>query len=312
MEEIYEDNEAQLIEELLQEFLQFYNESNPPDRRPARRGTHPKTIALTRAEFSIEPNLPSAFRVGLFKESKTYPAYVRFSQTFPKKDTERDNRSLSIKILLPDGTQDFLMRSTPTFYVRTIREFYELLRNRKNPLKFFFPSINPLRWRLKQLWLITSQNRRFKNLLSIPYYGEVPFLFGDRAMKFMLAPQGINTWEHSIPRGPRFLHDAIKSFLKTREARFDFMIQFQTDLDTMPIEDATSKWNSPFYKVATLRLPSQEISDEEDEELSFNPWHALPEHRPLGGINRARREIYKEISRLRHERNQIPEKEPTD
>ena len=30
----------------------------------------------------------------------------------------------------------------------------------------------------------------------------------------------------------------------------------------------------------------------EAEELSCDPWHALAAHRPLGGINRARREVY--------------------
>ena len=36
-----------------------------------------------------------------------------------------------------------------------------------------------------------------------------------------------------------------------------------------------------------------------------------PDHRPLGGINRARRTIYETISRLRHQRNSAPRREPT-
>jgi hypothetical protein len=35
--------------------------------------------------------------------------------------------------------------------------------------------------------------------------------------------------------------------------------------------------------------------------MSFNPWHALPEHRPLGDMNRARREIYWAMSAFRRE-----------
>lgn len=302
MFEKFEDDEEALIEALKEEFLRYYNESNPPHKKPAQRGTHPKTVALAKAEFIIDP-LPEELRVGLFKEPCSYPALVRFSQTFAKIDTDRDNRSLSIKIPLPDGDQDFLMRSTPTFYVRTIRGFYELVRNRKTPLRFFFPSWKPLQWRLKEMWLIISQNRRFSNLLSIPFWGEVPYLFGDQAIKFKLEPHTQNTWKHTIPKVPDYLHNVIKEFLSTREAVFDFLIQFQTDPKTMPIEDATVKWGSPFYKVATLRLPIQEISDEPEEELSFSPWHALPEHRPLGGINRARKHLYPLISEIRHERN---------
>jgi hypothetical protein len=37
--------------------------------------------------------------------------------------------------------------------------------------------------------------------------------------------------------------------------------------------------------------------------MSFNPWHAVPAHKPLGGINRLRQAVYQAISKLRHEMN---------
>jgi hypothetical protein len=37
----------------------------------------------------------------------------------------------------------------------------------------------------------------------------------------------------------------------------------------------------------------------------------LPEHRPLGGISRARRQVYLALSEFSHERNQAPRVEPT-
>ncbi len=42
------------------------------------------------------------------------------------------------------------------------------------------------------------------------------------------------------------------------------------------------------------------------ENLSFSPWHSLPEHRPLGLVNRVRKVAYREISRLRHDLNKAP------
>ena len=45
--------------------------------------------------------------------------------------------------------------------------------------------------------------------------------------------------------------------------------------------------------------------------LSMNPWHCIPEHRPLGNQSRARRRMYYELSRLRQDRNQTPHIEPT-
>lgn len=323
-----EENEELLIQKLIDEFILLYQEENHPDKKPAPRGTHPKTIACARGEFIIEPNLSPDLRVGLFQESKTFPVWVRFSQTRVYEDNKRDNRSLSIKVMdvpgkkiLPEAqwshTQDFLMRSTPIFYIRNVRDFLELLQKRKTPLKFFFPSFHPKSWRLRELYLIVSQLKRFSNLLEIPYWGEVPYCFGTRTMKYAVKPQPGNVWKHKISPSSNFLNEVMAQFLQNKEAYFDFQIQFQTDPMKMPIEDATVEWDSrlsPFYKVATLKIHSQDINAQENKEqgenLSFNPWHALPEHKPLGGLNRARRHLYQIISTLRHERNHMEEKEP--
>jgi hypothetical protein len=46
------------------------------------------------------------------------------------------------------------------------------------------------------------------------------------------------------------------------------------------------------------------------ENLSFTPWHALPEHKPLGVTNRLRKIIYQHISGLRHQMNGTTPQEP--
>ncbi|MDX2507379.1 MAG: hypothetical protein QNL62_23285 [Gammaproteobacteria bacterium] len=43
----------------------------------------------------------------------------------------------------------------------------------------------------------------------------------------------------------------------------------------------------------------------------MNPWHCLPEHRPLGNQSRARKRMYFELSRFRQEMNQTSHYEPT-
>ena len=43
----------------------------------------------------------------------------------------------------------------------------------------------------------------------------------------------------------------------------------------------------------------------------MNPWHCLPEHRPLGNQSRARLRMYQELSKFRQEMNQTPHLEPT-
>jgi len=97
----------------------------------------------------------------------------------------------------------------------------------------------------------------------------------------------------------------------------DFMVQLQGSPKAMPVEDPTILWDerqSPFVKVATIRIPRQVFDTAEQnqlaEDLSFTPWHTLPEHEPLGGINRVRRVVYELISRLRHTVNGVPRQEP--
>ena len=68
-----------------------------------------------------------------------------------------------------------------------------------------------------------------------------------------------------------------------------------------------SETEAPFYHVAKITIPQQVFDTPEQNErcenLSFSPWHALPDHRPLGVVNRMRRTIYHNISRTRHEMN---------
>ena len=72
---------------------------------------------------------------------------------------------------------------------------------------------------------------------------------------------------------------------------------------------------SPRVSVATLHLPRQHFDTPEQtafaRRLSYNPWHAVPDHRPLGNQSRARRRMYYELSQLRHRMNAVPHYEPT-
>jgi hypothetical protein len=106
--------------------------------------------------------------------------------------------------------------------------------------------------------------------------------------------------------------------LDAGEWTFDFMVQVQTDPFRMPIENASVKWPesmSPYTPVARLRLPAQRFDSDEQlafaDVLRYNPWHCLAEHKPLGNSNRARRQMYWELARLRQAMNQVDHREPT-
>ncbi|MEO7271649.1 MAG: catalase, partial [Vicinamibacterales bacterium] len=89
-----------------------------------------------------------------------------------------------------------------------------------------------------------------------------------------------------------------------RGAQFDLSVNPQTDPETMPVEDPTIEWTSAPVRLATISIYPQKCDGPEQmafvENLSWNPWNALPEHLPLGGINRARKLVYMDSSDLRH------------
>jgi len=96
------------------------------------------------------------------------------------------------------------------------------------------------------------------------------------------------------------------------------LIQVQSDPVTMPLENASVVWStreSPPIKVATLTIPKQTFSSAGQlafaRNLTFNPWHALKEHKPLGNQNRARRHIYQATSAMRQSINKEEHVEPT-
>lgn len=106
--------------------------------------------------------------------------------------------------------------------------------------------------------------------------------------------------------------------LNRQDVVFDLLIQIQTDPFWMPIENAAMRWSeklSPFIPAATVHIPQQKFASEAQfafvRNLKMNPWHCLPEHRPLGNQNRARRRMYDELSRFRQEMNATPRLEPT-
>ena len=126
-----------------------------------------------------------------------------------------------------------------------------------------------------------------------------------------------------IPRLPLrppddYLRQAMVGALDAGDVELDFRIQRQTDPHLMPIENASVLWPerlSPRVSVATLRIPRQKFDSPAQMEfakrLSYNPWHSIAEHRPLGNQGRARKRMYSELSRLRQQMNGVEHYEPT-
>ncbi len=170
---------------------------------------------------------------------------------------------------------------------------------------------------MQSLWIKTQSSP-----LEAPYFSCVPYLLGEgQAMQYSVWPKSKR--RTPIPRLPLrppddYLRDAMVASLAEGDIEFDFRIQLQTDPHLMPIENNAVLWPeelSPRVSVATLRLPKQKFDSraqlEFAKKLSYNPWHTIAEHRPLGNQSRARRRMYETLSKLRHTENAVPHYEPT-
>ena len=292
------------------------------------RQAHPKMHGCVAAEFIVNPDLPENLRVGLFKEATTFPAWIRFSNasTKVKPDSKKDVRGMAIKLMKVPGqklmneerdafTHDFNLISHEVFVSKDVKQFSKLMKAlTTGPLHVVGFFLNPFHWGV----LIRTMQSFIKidHVLNIPYYSTTPYQFGDenRAVKYHVSPHAFKPNTFKASSKPDYLRENLAQALASGDAYFDFCVQFQEDAKLMPIENPTVKWNSTFHKLATIRIP-QQVFDTDDQNdfgkwLSFTPWHALPEHRPIGGMNRARLRVYEALSKFRHQRNQEPYKEP--
>ncbi|MCB1875157.1 MAG: catalase family protein [Chromatiales bacterium] len=297
------------------------------------RGGNTKTQGMVRAEFIVHDDLPPEFRHGIFAEPRRYRAWVRFSGPGPYVTPDIDDvgfMSISIKLMGVPGpklmdeekhTQDFFGVSTPTFVTPDTRANANLQKwSQKNAQIFHFLNFRNshlLDGIMQGLWTKTQSSP-----FEAPYFSCVPYLLGEgQAMQYSIWPTSKR--KTPIPRLPRrppddYLRQAMVGALNHGDVDLDFRIQLQTDPHLMPIENAAVLWPerlSPRVSVATLRIPKQNFDTSAQiafaRRLSYNPWHCIPEHRPLGNQGRARRQMYWALSKLRHDKNQVPHYEPT-
>jgi len=297
------------------------------------RGGNTKTHGIVRGEFIVHDNLPAELRHGIYAQPHTYRAWVRFSGPGPYITPDIDDvgfMSISIKLMGVPGpklmdeekfTLDMFGVSPPTFVTPDTKANAQLqIESVKNASIFYFLNFHRphlLDLIMQSLWIKTQSSP-----FEAPYFSCVPYLLGEgQAMQYSVWPK--SKQRTRIPRLPLrppddYLRNAMVAALTAGDVELDIRLQRQTDPHLMPIENNAVLWPeklSPRVSVATLRLPRQKFDSPAQMEfakrLSYNPWHTIAEHRPLGNQSRARRRMYLELSKLRHSMNDVPHYEPT-
>jgi hypothetical protein len=285
------------------------------------RALHRKGHVGVEASFEVLGDLPAAARQGLFAKPGRYRAYVRCSNgaTAHQVDRKGDVRGIAIKVLGVAGTklipgleaattQDFLLIQSATAPFRGPDEFVAFVTAAARPataLPRLLFGVGP-----RRLFAVASHLRRglsvpVPSMATLEVHSALPMRWGDHAGKVRLTPVGPAAAAASAAGkpGPDYLAAELAERLAAGALRWDFAVQLYRDPRATPIEDSTVPWTddvAPPIVVARLVVERQDLTSARAraismfvENLSFDPWHALVEHRPLGAMMRARNHAYR-------------------
>jgi len=345
--EVKQPDEERLIREIVDSVAR-QGQKVFDKHRHAMRGAHAKSHGGLKGELRIYDNLPAHLAQGLFCQPRTYPVMIRFS-TVPG-DIMPDGlscfRGMAIKVIdVPRPklletesdalTQDFLMINSPVFPSGNIARFLpeQLLQEKvvvsaPEEAQQLFAAVARMTNAMTQKVGINlypsalGLTQPETHILGETYYTSAALRYGDYIAKLSVTPvsaslqpligKRIDTQNASV------LRDLIVEFFRQQSAEYELRVQLCTNLETMPIEDASIEWSegeSPYQAIAKLTIGMQEAYSPArqvyvDDVLSFNAWHCIAEHQPLGSIQRLRKEVYEASSRYRHQMNQQPKREP--
>jgi hypothetical protein len=174
----------------IEEVIRLSNEILQLGKPPVLRGQHAKGTGGVRARFEVEEGRPEETRFGIFKETRTYDAIVRFSNGVGRiqPDTKKDARGMAIKVLGVEGpraldeehdhtSQDFVMINFPVFAFRDVRQYAKFTAlkrffmgligpagNQVAQLLFFVP------WHFRQFWNIGRNIKRVSDSVLTEQY----------------------------------------------------------------------------------------------------------------------------------------------
>lgn len=342
--ETVQPDEAETVRGLEDQF-KIILDTTSKDYGHAVRSVHAKGHGLAKGSLRIHDGLPPELAQGMFATPGEHEAILRFSTNAGDilDDSITLPRGLAIKVLgvagerLPDAegeTQDFVMVNGPAFAAPEPKKFLANLKmlakttDKAEGAKKVLSAV--LRTAESALEPVGGQSAFFQTLggakpfhpLGQTYWTQTPFRYGDYIAKFQLVPiSGIKDFaEETINAAgrPDAIREAMNEILAEQGGVWELRVQLNTDLDNMPIEDASVIWDeeaSPFRTVATLTVEPQTAwdhpaSDRAEDALSFSPWHGLAAHQPLGGVNRARKDTYKFSADYRGRFNGCPIHEP--
>jgi len=285
--------------------------------RPHFRALHSKAHVGVAGTLTVGP-VPERLRAGVFAEPRTWPVYVRYSNGSPghAHDGRPDLRGIAVKLVGVPGaklipglesalTQDFLFIPVPATQVKDPDEFMTIVRLGRKGQALLVPRLVRALGFKRAFKIIRAflAMPKLRSLATARFYTAAPLLVGETPVKLALFPEQADA-RPTPARGPDALREDLVARLAEGPLRYTLHAQAFVDEATTPIEDASVVWPealTPQVPLAELLIPAQDVTSARGREIaaaveamSFDPWHALPVHRPLGAVMRARAAAYRE------------------
>ena len=313
----------------------------------AMRSVHAKPQGVLKAKLTVTSGLPEPLAQGMFAKPGTYDVLMRFSTNTGDimDDKVSVPRGLAIKVFGVEGerlqgsegdvTQNFLFFDGPAFNAPNAKKFLGSLKqlaattDRAEGAKRALSATLQVAEKVveafggKSTKLISMGGHAPTHVLGATYFTAAALRHGKFMAKLSLAPASAELRaliDQVVDLKDRRdgLREEVVAFMRTHRAEWDFRVQLCTDLETMPIEDASVEWpeeESPYAVVARVVAEPQEawndaIAGAVDDGMFFSPWRGLAEHQPIGNVMRARKVAYEHSAQFRATRNGKPVVEP--
>jgi len=287
---------------------------------------------------------------GVFKGKsngrRTYKAWMRFSNAanVVTDDRTKNFRGLAVKLFGVEGeklpvpssakepqekhTQDFLFIGHDAFFAGNAQHFLDFFNACRAGGYSCEPKSLPVIWHAlthpRSTFNALVGRKTFRAIEEVRWFSATPYQLGgaDSIVKYGAFPaEGETSPYTDIGSTPHYLTERLKESLdpaKGKGIKLNFAVQFREKPDKQPIDNALIAWNakdSPWHKVATIDVYPQKFDSpaqwEFCQNITFNPWHSLVAHQPVGGINRARRDVMDALQNVRLAKNGRKRFEPS-
>jgi hypothetical protein len=325
-------NESDIIDETI-ETMRLTMAKTFETVRHGTSGTHAKSHGVVTGSLQVLPDLTPELAQGLFASPGQFEVVARFASEPGAIDPDQATRArgLALKVLNVPGeklregwtSQDFLFNTWPIIPQGDAQVYLDAIKARFEHHGNYAATLAATTLKHPAPKGTVFDRTPNIDIMAHRYYSQGAFRYGDHVAKFAMipvAPEQLTLEDRKVGRkdSPGVLSEWMQEYFQQHEARYELRVQLNVDLPSMPIEDASVEWDeqeSPYRPVATVTFPPQESFGPArrvfaEDVMSWRPWFGLAAFRPLGSINRVRREGYERLGAVRHQRNARNEVDP--